>query len=311
MNSAIIIGAGAIGCLYGSKLSEAGLAVSLVSQSIATAAKDHIPQIQIDSPWGNQAFTPQHVYTNASEAAPTDIIIISAKTTDIPTLIADTALLVSEKTQAILLLQNGIHIETDWQTAFPETPLISGLAFVCCFRHSPLHIEHQDYGRIMIGDFPNGIGESTRTLASLWQSVGVPVITTERVQQARWKKLLWNAAFNSLSVCNGGQDTQALLATHEGETLARSIMQEVQALAKADGYTLSDEDIERNITDTRNMTPYKTSMLRDYENNRPLETEAILGNALRFARSKQIEVPQIEALYAQLALSQRFEQSEA
>jgi hypothetical protein len=29
------------------------------------------------------------------------------------------------------------------------------------------------------------------------------------------------------------------------------------------------------------MPPYKTSMLLDYENGHPMETEAILGNALR------------------------------
>lgn len=82
-------------------------------------------------------------------------------------------------------------------------------------------------------------------------------------------------------------------------------MTEVQTLAKADGYILTDDDIQRNITDTQNMAPYKTSMLLDYENRRPLETEAILGNAVRFAAKKGILVPRLETLYACLGMVDR------
>jgi 2-dehydropantoate 2-reductase len=301
MKKVLIIGAGAIGCLYGSKLAEAGLEVSLVSQSLAASCTPQkTAQIRIDSPWGNSQFRPKHVYnTVANVTEHAEILIISAKTLETDQLIQDIAATITNQTQAIVLLQNGIHIEKAWQAAFPTITLISGLAFVCCFRLSPQHICHQDYGRLMIGDYPSGISKATQLLTQSWQQTGVPVIASENVPYARWKKLLWNAAFNPLSVIKQ-QNTQELLATAEGEALSRLIMAEVQQLASADGHALTDEDIQRNITDTRNMAPYKTSMLLDYENNRPLEVEAILGNALRFAIEKGISVPQIEALYTQL-----------
>ncbi len=299
MTSVLIIGAGAIGCLYGSKLAEAGLQVSLVSRSIAQASASNPAKIQVDSPWGNTVFTPHAVYDTINSAKPAQILLISTKTIDTERIIQETQSLITDKTEAILLLQNGIHIEKPWQKAFPSIPLISGLAFVCCFRLSPLHICHQDYGRLMIGDYPSGVSPVTKLLTQSWHQTGVPVIASDKVPYARWKKLLWNAAFNPLSVIKQ-QTTQELLSTADGETLSRVIMREVQQLADADGYTLTDEDIERNITDTRKMTPYKTSMLLDYENKRPLETESILGNALRFATEKGISVPQIEALYYQL-----------
>jgi 2-dehydropantoate 2-reductase len=54
------------------------------------------------------------------------------------------------------------------------------------------------------------------------------------------------------------------------------------------------------------MTPYKTSMLLDYEAGRPMEVEAILGNAVRIARNLGVSVPRMETLYALLsALEQR------
>ena len=52
---------------------------------------------------------------------------------------------------------------------------------------------------------------------------------------------------------------------------------------------------------TLKMKPYKTSMLLDFEAKRPLEVEAILGNALRFAKENSIDVPYLSSLYALLS----------
>jgi 2-dehydropantoate 2-reductase len=60
--------------------------------------------------------------------------------------------------------------------------------------------------------------------------------------------------------------------------------------------------VEQNIQGTRAMKPYKTSMLLDFENSRPMEVEAILGNAVRIARSLEVAVPHMETLYALLQL---------
>ena len=74
-------------------------------------------------------------------------------------------------------------------------------------------------------------------------------------------------------------------------------MKEVCLLAKADGYNLTDDVIDKNIEATLNMKPYKTSMLLDFEAKRDMEIEAILGNAISFAEKKNIPVPHMESLY--------------
>lgn len=50
------------------------------------------------------------------------------------------------------------------------------------------------------------------------------------------------------------------------------------------------------------MPPYKTSMLLDYEQGRPLETEAILGNALRAGQRAGVDTPYLESVYALMKL---------
>ena len=54
----------------------------------------------------------------------------------------------------------------------------------------------------------------------------------------------------------------------------------------------------KNILATKKMKPYKTSMLLDFEAQRPLEIEAIIGNAIKFAQAKSLNVPILSTIYA-------------
>ena len=116
---------------------------------------------------------------------------------------------------------------------------------------------------------------------------------------------MWNAPFNPISVLGGGIDTKAILENQESIKLVRDVMEEVISIAHKSGYDLSESLIEKNIEDTIKMKPYKTSMLLDYENKRPLEVEVILGNAVRIARRVNLHVPKLESLYALLLLIDR------
>jgi 2-dehydropantoate 2-reductase len=60
--------------------------------------------------------------------------------------------------------------------------------------------------------------------------------------------------------------------------------------------------VDVNITNTYSMPPYKISMLLDYENGHPMETEAILGNTLRAANRSDITTPYLESVYALMKL---------
>ena len=51
---------------------------------------------------------------------------------------------------------------------------------------------------------------------------------------------------------------------------------------------------------TARMKPYRTSMKIDFDQGRPLEVEAILGNPVRAAAKVGVAVPEMERLYAQL-----------
>ncbi len=55
-------------------------------------------------------------------------------------------------------------------------------------------------------------------------------------------------------------------------------------MAQASGHPQSPNLVEQMLATTKTMRAYKTSMALDYENGRPMEIEAIVGNTVRAAR---------------------------
>lgn len=294
----LVVGAGAVGGYYGGRLAQAGARVSVVARSDYEVVKNG--GIHIESPAGNFHFRPHGVFRSAAAFDGfADVILVGLKVLEhIQTadLIRDA---VGPKT-AILLIQNGVDIEPPVAEAFPENEILSGLAFICVHRTAPGKVVHQDYGRIVLGRYPAGSSEKARSLAEMFRRAGVPCEVTEDVITARWQKLVWNAPFNPMSVLCGGANTQDMLGHEETTRLVRAVMEEVCAVAAATGHPLAADVVDRMIVDTRKMTPYKTSMLLDFEAGRPMEVEAIVGNAVRIARRLGVPVPHLETLYALL-----------
>jgi 2-dehydropantoate 2-reductase len=77
-------------------------------------------------------------------------------------------------------------------------------------------------------------------------------------------------------------------------------MREVVADARACGVAITDEIVQKMLSNTEKMTPYRTSMKIDYDEHRPLEVEAIFGNPLRAVQHAGTASRLLEQLYHQL-----------
>ncbi len=297
----LIVGAGAVGGFYGALLAKSGAEVELVCRSDFEVVK--ALGLKIHSPLGEWTFTPKAVYRQIEAQqgwipAPLDYVLVCTKV--LPQI--DRVALIREAVgpnTAIVLLQNGVEIEEEVFASFPDNELISGLAFVCLSRPVPGQVWHQAYGKLKLGVFPSGISPRVEALCQRFECAGIKAEASADIIAARWGKCVWNAPFNPLSVLSGGLTTDLLLTQ---EALIRALMAEVLRIAQAVGHPLPEELIEQNIESTRKMPPYKTSMLLDFEAGRPLETEAILGNAVRAAKRQGVSVPRLESLYALLKL---------
>ncbi|WP_045224176.1 ketopantoate reductase family protein [Methyloterricola oryzae] len=294
----LVIGTGAIGSFYGSLLAKQGAEVSVLARSDYEHVKEH--GIHIESKLGNYEFRPHQVVRSARELfGKPDYVLLCIKVVEG----ADRTEILRDAIgpgTAIVLISNGIDIEAEVASAYPDNELISGLAFICVTRTAPGRIWHQAYGKLALGSYPSGTSDKTKRLASLFDTSGINCVATEDIATARWQKCVWNAAFSPLSVLSGGLPTSDILTTQE--PFVRAIMAEICAIAAAAGHKLSDDIIELNVSSTHKMPPYKTSMLLDYEAGRPMETEAILGNAVRYGQRLGVAIPHLESLYALMKL---------
>jgi 2-dehydropantoate 2-reductase len=295
----LIIGAGAIGAFYGALLAKAGAEVSVVCRSDYPHVKHYGFSIHSQT-LGQWSFRPAQVLQNTDEfQGVADYVVLCTKV--VPGL--DRAALIRPAVSAdtaIVFIQNGIDIEPELLDAFPDHETISGLAFICSNRTEPGSVSHLAYGRLVLGNAAGGISAKTAGLCALFRQSGIDCVASANIVTERWKKCIWNAPFNPLSVLSGGLPTLDILQTQE--TLVRHIMQDIATIAAANGHALPADIIDINIAHTYAMPPYKTSMLLDYERGATMETEAILGNALRVAQRLNIPAPYLESVYALMKL---------
>jgi 2-dehydropantoate 2-reductase len=299
MTKILVIGAGAIGSFYSAKLAQVGAEITLWCRSDYDFIKKN--GIKIESYEGDFQFIPHKILKNLHEIEDEfDYILIATKalpSIDIPSLIKN---ILKAKTK-IILIQNGIHIEKNIAENFPNNELISAIAFIGVSRKSAGVICHQEYGKIIIGTYGKKASDAVHFLENLWKKSGIEVVVTDEILLERWKKLVWNGAFNPLSVVLRGKNTAEILNSDLALNLVKNIMNEICNLAKIDNCELPSDVIEKNILATQKMKPYKTSMLLDFEAGREMEVEAILGNAIKFAQSKSMSTPYLSTIYAIIA----------
>jgi 2-dehydropantoate 2-reductase len=298
----LVIGTGAVGSFYGSLLARQGVEVSVLARSDYTHVKAHGIEIKSETPLGHYLFQPAQVIRHAAELQEKpDYVLLCVKVVKAVDRVGLLREAIGPNT-SIVLICNGVEIEQEVADAFPNHELISGLTFICVTRTAPGQIWHQSYGRLVLGNYhhPRGLSEKTKALCSLFQQTEIPCDTSEEITTVRWQKCVWNAAFNPLSVLSGGLDTSDILSAEE--FFVRALMEEVCLIAAALGHPLPANIITKQIDSTRKMPPYKTSMLLDFEAGRPMETEAILGNAVRAGQRAGVTLPHLESVYALMKL---------
>ncbi len=308
-----IIGTGAIGGYYGARLQQAGCEVHFLLRSDYEQVRHR--GLIIESIDGDFTLPSVKAYQKAEDIPPVDVAIVALKTT-YNNLLKN--LLPKLKSGGVILsLQNGLGVETEIVQSIRETTqvkpiVLGGLCFICANKVEAGHIHHLDYGRVLLGAHDEANQRCSPTpvmqeIAADFTRAQIPIELTDDLPMARWKKLVWNVPYNGLSVVLDAT-TEELMADEGVRSLITTLMHEVITVANAwgeqvspgDARTVPPETIDQMLTQTEQMAPYRTSMKIDYDEKRPLELEAILGNPLRTAQSLNIPAPAMTMLYQQL-----------
>lgn len=298
----LVIGAGAIGAFYGGVLTRAGCEVSAVVRSDfdTVAATGY----RIESHLGDLSWRPVQVLRSGAEyTGSADFLLVCLKLTaqTDPVELIRPAL---GRNTGIVFVANGIDIEAPIAAAFPASELISGVAYAAVSRAAPGVVKHHSqFTRLILGRYPEGPSQAAERLVELLKKGGSSGVATADIVGARWQKCAWNTVFNPISVLGGGLGARDILGSEESTQFVREAIGEVAAVAAAAGHPLPGDTADKLIAGTLTMPNYVSSMGQDHLAGRPMETEALLGNAVRVARSLGVPAPRLETLYALLKMA--------
>lgn len=296
-----IIGTGALGGYYGARLHHAGLDVRFLLHTDFAHVCAH--GLRVESPHGDFSISHPKAYGRASDLPPADVVAVCLKTTQnhlLPELLpaavgADTV---------VVMMQNGLDIESEAARTVPGRRLLGGLAFLCSNKVGPGHIRHLDYGDVRLAEYraggaAAGVTPAVEAVARDFERAGIRVHREADLTLARWKKLVWNVPFNGLCVLHRCT-TDVLMADPSRRAECEALMREVQAAAAGHGCKISESFVAGMMESTDRMASYSPSMKLDLERSQPLEIEAIYGNVLRAAAAAGVACPRIAALHAEL-----------
>lgn len=245
----LIVGAGSIGAFFGSRLScVSNVLVSCLCRSNYTAVRDD--GIRVTSPkYGDTTFQPEYTFQNADEVRKAKVrwnyLVVATKA--LPDISDDSALLtdlVSDET-TIVLLQNGLGIETPYRKRFPRTVILSVVTVVSVAQPEPAVIRHNLRTKTSVGPYLSHINDDNkplerlssarcRTFMELLKAGDIDDVDQyghAEMQFVRWSKVAINAAMNPSSILSGGCGNQELASDPDLEQHIKGVMNEVLATA--------------------------------------------------------------------------------
>jgi len=291
-----IIGVGGVGGYYGGNLAKIGKDVHFLFHSDF----DHVSQhgLRVDSCDGDFLLPHVNAYRKSTDMPQCDIILVALKTVN-EHLLRDLLPPLLKPDTLVVLIQNGVGVEADVQSWFPNLSLAAGLAFICSAKSGPGYVNHQCYGSINIGDYSCNDQQRIELLLDDLRQAGIEAASVE-YHEARWKKAVWNMPFNGLTVVLNAQ-TDQLLANPATEQLVRDLMMEVVGASRALGIEHVDEAfVEKMMAMTKVMTPYSPSMKLDFDFHRPMEIEYIYSKPIAIAKEAGFHMAKLEMLEQQL-----------
>lgn len=286
-----IIGAGAMGCLYGGKLSQ-----SKDNQVyLLDIWKEHIDAINkqgliMEEDGEPIIYSDVKASIHASEIGPADLVIVFVKSTLTRQAVQESQEVFGEDT-LVLTLQNGLGNVDIIGEEIGLSKVVGGTTAHGAYMKGPGEICHAGFGKTIIGELSGKTTERISNIANVFQSVGLETEISNNILGLIWDKLIVNVGINGLTAITGLHNGE-LLDHPELLDIMKEAIDEGIAVAKAKNIELSSQDpYGHTLEICKNTATNKSSMLQDIINKRRTEIDMINGGILREGEKLGISTP--------------------
>ena len=301
-----VLGAGAMGCLFGGLLSEKGLNVTLID-----VWKEHVDEInknglKMDGHGGDR-FIKVPATSDPSTIGKVDAVIVMCKATALEPALKSIINIIGDKT-VFMSFQNGIGHEAIIKSIVGDEKVIGGTTTQASNILGPGHIMNHAALPSWIGEYDGGITDRITEIADTFTAHNLEMIAAEDVKKRKWMKLFALTAIGPLSAIFDLHHTDLYInnnANDVSRSLGKEIILETRDVALADGVDVSEDEclfMFNKIVDSKQTN--KSSMAFDILYKRKSEIDFISGAVSKIAKSHGIETPLNDLMYKMIKIKE-------
>ena len=283
----LVVGPGAMGCLFASRLKKAGHHVMIVDHKPERADFINKSGILIEGAAGEERVRVPVVSGRAPEE--TDVALICVKANQTREAAEEISSWLDLR-PAILTLQNGLGNLELLEEVFGKGRVLGGVTAEGATLLGPGHARHAGRGQTIIGPAGPGDGPVAK-IVSAFENAGFDTRSADEVENLIWGKLIVNVGINALTAITRLKNGR-LPAIEGARTVMKMAVGEADSVANAKGINLPYPDPFERVLEVCSATAEnKASMLQDVLGQRITEIQFINGAVVREGKKSGIPTP--------------------
>lgn len=287
----VVVGAGAMGSLFGGLLAESGQDVVLVD-----VWQEHVDAIQRSGleldVGGEIRRVPVAATSDTSDLAPADVVIVFVKHRHTHEAARSARDVLGPETQ-VWTLQNGIGNVDILSEEIPRDRLVKGLTTATAIVHGPGRIESNFSGETATYVYPVDADKTgaVQRSAKAFTEAGLQTHVDPGIDLRIWRKLVINAGLTALAAVVPVRIGE-VARPESGREILQRVSGEVVEVAQAHGVDLTlDEALDYLDELAEAADRHVGSMTIDVLSRRPTEIDAMNGAVVRLGRRHGVPTP--------------------
>ncbi|MFH1328954.1 MAG: 2-dehydropantoate 2-reductase [Candidatus Bathyarchaeota archaeon] len=282
-----VIGAGAIGSLFGAFLSKAGHDVTLIVKKKNAQIIRH-KGLTVKSPH-KKNHVKVNVLSKINNREDFDTVLLTVKAYDTVQAVMAVKPLIKGGT-SLICLQNGLTTEEAASKIVGKYNVLRGVTNCGAFLKEPGFVIHTGQGDTIVGELDGGITSRAETVAETFTKAGLQTKVTKNINGAVWVKTLVNAGINPIGALTKMTNGELL----ESEVLRKLMIDAVKEgsiVAKRAGVKLENDPVPLMLNTAKLTAHNINSMLQDIERGKLTEIDYINGAIFRSGERLNISTP--------------------
>lgn len=286
-----VFGMGALGMLFGSQIADH------IGEDNVTFLMDHDRAVRHSEDHYVINGEERHLHIgDAALARPYDLVIVAVKYGALHDLIGEIRPAVDKNTVIISVL-NGIISEDILAETYDRRRIIDCVAIGMDAMRDGTVLSFTKPGKLQVGMVNESQKEAYSALTEFLDRAKVPYEESSDIRRSMWKKFMLNVGINQACTV---YETDYFHATTDGPILdeMKQAMEEVIAIADAEGVKLTDDDLQECIALERTLKPDGyPSMRQDAVAKRRTEVDLFAGTVIKLGRKHGIATPVNQRYY--------------